>query len=65
MHWSSRVPKRYREIAVTGDLHKSRKISSDFEMKIKVIKRKFQNADYLPKFLNSIINQFLARKNND
>ena len=65
MRWLSRVLKRYRQIAVTGDLHKSRKISSNFEMEIKVIKYKFQNADYLPKFLNSIINQFLTRKNND
>ena len=34
-------------------------------MEIKVIKRKFGNADYSPKFLNSVIHQFFTRKNND
>ena len=41
VHWSSRVPKRYQEIVVIGDLHRSKRISSNFEMKIKVVKRKF------------------------
>ena len=34
-------------------------------MKIEVIKRKFKNADYPPKFVNSVINQFLTPKNID
>ena len=34
-------------------------------MEIKVIKRKFRNDDYPPKFLNSVIHQFFAPKNND
>ena len=33
-------------------------------MQLKVIKEKFQNADYSPKFLNNVINQFLTPKNN-
>ena len=34
-------------------------------MGIKVIKRKFRNADYPPKFLSRTIHQFLSHKNND
>ena len=34
-------------------------------MDIKVIKRRFLNADYPPKFLNSVIHQFFTPKNND
>ena len=34
-------------------------------MEIKVIKRRFRNADYPPKLLNSVIIQFLTPKNND
>ena len=34
-------------------------------MQIKVIKRKFRNADYPPKYLNNVINQFLTLKNNN
>ena len=65
VHWSSRVPKRYKRNAVIGDLHRSKRISSNFEMEIKVIKRQFRNADYPTKFLNSVIDHFLTPKNND
>ena len=34
-------------------------------MKIEIINRKFRNADYAPKFLNSVIHQFFTPKNND
>ena len=34
-------------------------------MEIKVIKGKFLNADYPPKFLNSVIHQFFTPKNNN
>ena len=65
VHWSSTVPKRYKRNAVIGDLHRSRRISSNFEKEFKVIKRKFRNADYPPKFLNSVIRQFFTSQNND
>ena len=65
VHWSSRVPKWYKRNAAIGDLHRSKRISSNSEVEIKVIKRKFLNADYPPKFLNSIIHQFFTPKNND
>ena len=65
MHWSSRVPKQFKQHSVIADLHRSKTISSNFEMKIKVIKCKSENTDYPPKFLNSVINQFLTLKNSD
>ena len=34
-------------------------------MEIKVITRKFLNADYPPELLNSVIHQFFTPKNND
>ena len=64
-HWSSIVPKGYKQNAVIGDLHRSKKIPSNFAMQIKVIKRKFRNNDYPRKFLNSVINSFLIPQNND
>ena len=65
VHWSSRVPKRYKQSAVIGDLHRSKRISSNFKMDIKVIKCKLRNADYPPKCLNSVMHQFSTPKNND
>ena len=55
MHWSSSFPKRDKRNAVIRDLHRSKRIWSNFEMEIKVITRKFQNADYPPKILNSVM----------
>ena len=55
VYWSSRVPKWYQWNAVIRDLHRSNWISSNLEMGMKVIKRKFWNASYPPKFLNSVI----------
>ena len=48
--------------AAIGDLHRSTRISSYFEMKIKVIKKRFRYADYPPKFLNSFIHHFFTPK---
>ena len=55
----------YKRNAVIGGLHRYKKISSNTEMEIKVIKCRFRNADYPPKLLNSVIIQFLTPKNND
>ena len=57
--------KRYKQNAVIGDFHRSKRIFRNIEMEIKVIKCKSQNTDHPPKFLNSVINQFLTPKNND
>ena len=48
-----------------GKVHRSKRMSSNFEMEIKVIKCTFKNADCPPKLLNSVINQFLTPKNNN
>ena len=34
VHWSSRVPKRYKRNTVIRDLHRLKRISSNFEMEI-------------------------------
>ena len=65
MHWSSKVTKRYKRNTLIGELDRSKRISSKSEMEIKVIKRKFRNADFPPRFLNSVIHQFFTPKNND
>ena len=65
VHWSSRVPKQYKRKAVMGDLHRSKRRSSNFEMEIKAIQQKFQNTGYPPKSLSSVISQFLTPKKND
>ena len=50
VHLLFRVSKWYKRNALIGDLHRSKRLSSNFEMEIKVIKRKFWNADFPLKF---------------
>ena len=39
-HWSSKIPKRYKRNMILGDLHRSFRISSDFNEEIKLISHK-------------------------
>ena len=63
-NWKSKIPKKYKRNAVNTDLHRASKITTDFENEINVIKSKFKNADYPPRFINSIVNDFKNKQRN-
>ena len=44
--WTSKSPKRYKRCTINGDLHRSKRISSNFDEEITLIKEKFIKADY-------------------
>ena len=54
--WTSKTPKSYKRNAINGDLHRSKRISSNFDKEIPLIKGKFIKADYPFRFINSVIN---------
>ena len=58
VHWSSKVPFRYKKNAISGELHRAKKISSNFQSKIARIKAKFLNAGFPYKVIESTINNF-------
>ena len=58
VHWSSQVPKRYKRNAITGDLYRSIRITSDMDKETDYIKQKFIKADYPKRFINSVITDF-------
>ena len=62
-HWSSKTPKRYKRNRILGHLHRSNHISSSFSEKIRFISHKYEQADYLKRFINSVIRQFQDRSN--
>ena len=55
-------PKRYKRNTINGDLHCSKRISSNFDEEITLIKEKFMNVDYPLHFINSIVNEFQKGK---
>ena len=46
----------------TGNLHRSKRISSNFDKEIPLIKEKFMKADYPLRFINSVVNKFQKGK---
>ena len=56
--WTSKTLKHYKGNTINGDLHCSKRISSNFEEEILLIKEKLMKADYPLGFINSVVNEF-------
>ena len=63
VHWTSKIPKRYKQNAINADLNRAAQIASTFTEEIPTIKQKFLSADYPPRFVNSVIKQFNEKCN--
>ena len=44
--WTSKTPKRCKQNTINGNLHRSKRISSNFDQEIPLIKEKFMKIDY-------------------
>ena len=51
-------PKRYKRNTTNDDLYPSKRISSNFDKEIPLIKEKFMRADYPLRFINRVVNDF-------
>ena len=60
--WTSKTPKRYERNTINGDFHRSNRIPSKFDEEIPLIKEKFMKADYLFRFINSVVHEFQKGK---
>ena len=60
--WTSKTPNRCKRNTINGDLHHSKRISSNFDEEIHLIKEKFMKADYPLPFINSVVNEFQKGK---
>ena len=60
--WTSKTPKRYKRNTVNGDLHRWKRISSNFDEEMPLIKEKFLKAGYPLCFINSVVNEFQKGK---
>ena len=52
----------YKQNTINGNLHRSKRITSNFDEEIPLIKEKFMKADYPLRFINSVVNEFLKGK---
>ena len=44
VHWSSKVPYKYKRNAITGELHRAKRIASNFDNETKRIRNKYRDA---------------------
>ena len=61
--WASNIPKRYKRNTINTDLYRAKRIASNLDNELVIIKKKFLAADYPHKFINSVINTFIEKEN--
>ena len=64
VHWTSKIPVRYKRNAIIGELHRAKKIASNFDIEIKRIVTKYTAAGFPSRFVRSIIDNFDSGKDN-
>ena len=62
VHWSSKIPLRYKSKAITGELHRANKIASNFSNKLKRIKIKYLQAGFPIHVINDVFHRFNQEK---
>ena len=58
VHCSSEIPIRYKRNAIIGELHRAKRITSNFGKEIRRIKEKYRNAGFPSNFVNETIRNF-------
>ena len=60
--WASNIPKRYKRNTKNTDLYRTKRIASNLDNKLVIIKRKFLAADYPHKFITVLSIRLLIKK---
>ena len=61
-HWSSKVPIQYKCSVIKGELSRASRIATSFEIEVKRITKKYQNAGYPKRFIEKQIESFTGIK---
>ena len=62
VHWSSKVSFKYKRNAITGELHRAKRIASDFDEEKKRIRSKYAEAGYPKHVTENNIENFNTKK---
>ena len=61
VHWTSKVPKRYKRNTINGDLNRSHQISMNFDHEKEIIREKYHLACFPTRFVDNVIHQLHQR----
>ena len=64
VHWTSKIPVRYKRNAIIDELHRAKKIFSNFDIEMKFIVTKYTAAGFPSRFVRSIIDNSESGKDN-
>ena len=64
VHWTSKIPVRYKRNAIISELQRAKKIASNSDIEIKRIVNKYTAVGFPNTFVRSIINSFDSGKDN-
>ena len=64
VHWTSKIPVRYKHNAVISELHRAKKIASNFDIDIKCVVNKYTVARFPNRLVRSAIDNFDSSKDN-
>ena len=62
VHWSSKIPTRYKRNAITGEYHRAKRIANDFNFEVKRTTKKFLSAGYPRNVIRNTIEYFSKDK---
>ena len=62
VHWSSKVPYKYKRNAITGKLRRAKRIASNFDDETKRIRSKYKDAGYPKHVIQNTIKNFNGKK---
>ena len=64
VHWCSRIPTKYKRDAITGELHRAKRIANDFNFEVKrITKKKFIIAGFPRNSIRNTTEYFSKNKN--
>ena len=64
VHWSSKITTNYKRNAITRELHRAKKIVTEFDKELRRIKTKFLQAGFPVKFINDTCSYSTKKKKN-
>ena len=64
VHWTSKIPVRYKRNAIISELHRAKKIATNFDMEIKRVVNKYTVAGFPSRSVHTITNNFNSGKGN-
>ena len=62
VHWSSKVPFKYKRSAVTGELHRAKRKALEFDEETKIIRNKYTDVGYPKHIIENTIRNFNRKK---